>query len=280
MLAGRHFRAGESSPVQVELENTKRRLPTYDLTFRLGLAAGGQQGELPLTGRLDPGGRTRLQWAFTPARRGRDRLRLQGLVSCYPFGFLRKTIRDSAEREIVVWPARVTYQFSGDKAGRRWMYGHHRRRGEGVELVHLRGYRAGDPPRRIHWKASARMGSLLVRETEQEHHQAFALLVDPSARVWTSEPQFEKMCAFAASLAEDLFQRDQLRAVHVVGHGARAIGCIGDLYGFLDTLALLERGHARDGGGESRTVRSAVRFMPGPDGAVLAQLEEQYAGQA
>jgi uncharacterized protein (DUF58 family) len=282
LVAGRHFRAGEPSPVHVEVENGKRRLPTYDLHFSVSAAAGGLRAELPLNGRLDPGAVARLAWEFTPARRGRERIRIDGLVSCYPFGFLRKAIRDSCEREIVVWPERVAYRFSGDKAGRRWMYGHHRRKGEGVELIHLRGYRGGDPLRRIHWKASARMGALLVRETEQEHHQAFTLLVDPSPKLWTSAPQFERMCAFAGSLAEDLYQRDQLRAVHVVGHGGRRIGGIGDLYGFLDTLALLERAAPRENQARPGATAppGAVRFLPGPDGAVLARLEEHHAGEA
>ena len=38
----------------------------------------------------------------------------------------------------------------------------------GDDVHHLRGYRPGDPPRSVAWKASARRDSLLVREYEQQ----------------------------------------------------------------------------------------------------------------
>jgi len=43
---------------------------------------------------------------------------------------------------------------------------HQRVRAQGDEPHHLRDYRSGDPPRQVAWKASARVGKLLVREYE------------------------------------------------------------------------------------------------------------------
>lgn len=277
---GRHFRCGETSPVTLEVENTKRRLPSYALAFDMAASRSGVRHLLALDGRLDPGAKTRLLWEFTPEKRGQETIALEGLVSRYPFGFLKKIIRDSYTRDVLVWPERIEYSFSGDKAGRRWQYGHNRRRGEGVELVHLRGYRSGDPLRRIHWKASARMGNLQVMETEQEHHQAFSVRVDPSPGVWGSEPQFEKMCAFAGSLAEDLYQHDQLRSVTIAGTGSWPVGAIEDLYKFLDTLALLEWKEAGNSPTTGRVNANTVIFLPGSGGEVLARLEDQHVGQA
>jgi uncharacterized protein (DUF58 family) len=277
---GRHFRCGETSPVYLEVENTKRRLPSYALAFDLSAKRSGLRQLLALDGRLDPGAKTRLLWEFTPQKRGRETIALEGLVSRYPFGFLKKIIRDSFTRDITVWPGRIDYVFSADKAGRRWQYGQNRRRGEGVELVHLRGYRSGDPLKRIHWKASARMGSLQVRETEQEHHQAFSIRVDPSARIWREEARFETMCAFAGSLAEDLYQHDQLSSVTVLGTGSWPIGGIEDLYKLLDTLALLEWNQDAVAPGAGRVDASTVTFLPGPGKEVLARVEEQHVGQA
>lgn len=276
--AGRHFRAGQASPVYLEVENTKRRLPSYALTFEVEAVRGGVQTDLPLRGRLDPGATVRLLWEFVPARRGAETILLRGLVSRYPFGFLKKIIRDSHQREIVVWPSRIPYSFIGDKAGRRWLCGHHWRRGEGVELVSLRRYRSGDPLKRIHWKATARMGRLQVRETNQEHHRAFSLSVDPQAG-WAGPEQVDRLCAFAGSLAEDLYQRDQLKAVEIVGGESWPVGGIEDVYRFLDTLAVLE---PASGGlaGRRSTLPDPIRFIPGPDGEILAQLEEQRVGHA
>ena len=276
--AGRHFRVGETSPVYLDLENTKRRLPSYSLTFLVTAGQSGLKESLSLRQRLDPGKSARLQWDFRPARRGRETLNLQGLVSRYPFGFLKKSISDSFSREITVWPARVAYQFGGDKSGRRWLYGHHRRKGEGVDLIHVRGYRGGDSLRKIHWKASARMGSLQVKETEQEHHQAFRLYLEPSPHIWKDAAAFERMCSFAAALAEDLYQRDQLRSGQVAGREPVSIGAIEDLYSFLDEMCGLER---KAIAGEHRPPDgSAIRFSPGPAGTVLAKLGEVTVGQA
>lgn len=279
LQTGRHFRAGESSPVFLELHNGKKRLPSYDLSFHLFAPLSGQRKALVLEERLDPGKDCRLLWEFKPGQRGREILQLEGMVSRYPFGFLRKTIRGSYQCEVMVWPARLPYQFSADKAGKRWMYGQHRRRGDGVELIHLRGYRSGDPLRRIHWKASARMGVLQVRETEQEHHQAFVLCVDPSPRLWRDKAQFERMCSFAASLAEDLYQRDQLKGFVVAGKTQIRVGGIDDLYQLLDTLAQLEQtAQPLQAGAHQRM--DAVTFLPGSDGTVIARMEEQHVGQA
>ncbi|NDV61199.1 DUF58 domain-containing protein [Puniceicoccales bacterium CK1056] len=277
--AGRHYRVDEESPVYLEIENTKRWLPSYDLMFTLSAVLSQVKQELFLNSRLDSHEKTRLLWEFVPRQRGEETIRLEGLLSRYPFGFLKKTIRDSYERKVTVWPARIPYQFSASKAGRRWLYGHHRQKGEGVELIHVRGYRSGDPLRRIHWKASAKLGSLQVRETEQEHHQAFALFVDPSPHLWTDPAQFETMCSFAASLAEDLFQHDQLRSVQVAG-SRQKIGSIDDLYLFLDTLSTLQRESHNPGDEPAAAPPDAVTFTPGPDKTVNANMEGQHVGQA
>jgi uncharacterized protein (DUF58 family) len=56
-----------------------------------------------------------------------------------------------------------------------------RRLGEGPEIRELRDLQPGDPFRRIAWKASARKGKLLVRETEDEAQTTRMLVLDVSA---------------------------------------------------------------------------------------------------
>ena len=277
---GRHFRVGEPSPVHLALQNTKRYLPSYSLSFLMETERGSDRHFLEMQERLDPGQETRLAWDFIPSMRGRETVRLKGLVSRYPFGFLRKSITDSCSREVTVWPARIAYQLGADQSGRRWLYGHHRRKGEGVELIQLRDYASGDALKRIHWKASARVGKLQVRETLQENHQAFAIRVNPSSSLWTGTERFERMCSFAATLAEDLYQRDQLRSAEIMGILRVSVGAIEDLYTFLDALAVVEQARPGPGTGSIRRGDSPIEFYPGPDGSVLARLEEATIGQA
>ena len=59
------------------------------------------------------------------------------------------------------------------------------RRGEGTELRELRDLVAGDPFRKIAWKASARRGRLMVREMEVEERDVIWIVVDVSAEGWS-----------------------------------------------------------------------------------------------
>jgi uncharacterized protein (DUF58 family) len=51
-------------------------------------------------------------------------------------------------------------------------------RGEGTAFESLREYARGDDPRRIDWKATAKRGTLIVRQTEAERSQSVLLAID------------------------------------------------------------------------------------------------------
>ncbi|MFO0969818.1 MAG: DUF58 domain-containing protein [Gemmataceae bacterium] len=59
----------------------------------------------------------------------------------------------------------------------------HRRAGSGIELLELRDYQAGDPPKLIAWKISARRDRLMTRELESEVPIRCTLFVDTSDSV-------------------------------------------------------------------------------------------------
>lgn len=273
------LRVGERTPVHLLLHNGKRRLPTYCLTFRVGAQREGRYASIRLPSRLEAGEEIRLLWDFVPQQRGVEYVALAGLVSRYPFGFLKKKIRDSYRREVLVWPRRIACRFHGSRAGRARPHGARRRPGEGVELVRLREYRPGDPPRKVHWKASARVGKLQVRETAQEENQSFRLFVEPDQSLWKDEAAFERMCSAAASLAEDLFQHGQLQGVQVAGEAYRPVRSQEDLYRFLDDIALLKREVVIAGEGP-RGLAGAVRFRDGGNGSVVLFNEEAVLGEA
>ncbi|VTS03142.1 DUF58 domain-containing protein [Tuwongella immobilis] len=64
----------------------------------------------------------------------------------------------------------------------------HRRPGSGSELLDLRDYRPGDPPKLIAWKASARRDRLIVREYEAEVPIRCTLFVDASSGMRQGPP--------------------------------------------------------------------------------------------
>ena len=102
------------------------------------------------------------------AERGRYREKNFGLATRFPFAFLTKTRRINLPREIVVYPVveptdrflevlpMVTGEFETFVRGR------------GYDLYRIREYLPEDSARHVDWKATARTGSLKVREFSRE----------------------------------------------------------------------------------------------------------------
>jgi uncharacterized protein (DUF58 family) len=269
LLLSPPLRAGQESPVTLELWNRKQWLPTYGLWFDLSarpMPLGPQRPESTLTTtsgefraawarmeqltarttlrlreRLDPGGQLRLDWLFTPARRGLVRVELASVGSLFPFGFLRKSHGTLLRREAVVWPAPVEYRTLRPAAAVRQSDGERvTRPGSGDDLLALRRYQPGDSHRLIHWKASARLRQLLVRQFAAESAEGFSLWLETPPAVWTREEQFELLCRLAATLAEDLFTTGRLNSAAVNAAEPIMVRRVRDLESFLDQVAVLE----------------------------------------
>lgn len=271
------WRAGHETMVTVEVRNTKGWLPTYGLWFDMAshprakgdeleadlvkqrvreiLAAADKavtRGRLFLRERIEPRAEVTLDWVLKPERRGEAVLELEAVGSFFPFGFLRKSVGTGLRRAVLVWPAQVDYQWRGPAGalggaqGRRTV-----RAGAGEDLLALRRYATGDSHRLVHWKASARLGQLMVRQFAAESLDGFALQVETPAAVWTRPEQFELMCSFAATLAEDLFAEGRLLGASVNGRWIETRR-VRDVEAALDLLAKVEAG---DGGPGALTRR-------------------------
>ena len=72
------------------------------------------------------------------------------------------------------------------------------RSGTGTELFGVREYRAGDPLRRIHWRSSARLGELVVREYEPPGVQTLGIFCDPNPPTRAAADQVARLAASEA----------------------------------------------------------------------------------
>lgn len=114
-----------------------------------------------------------------PLPRGVHGLRGARLVSSYPLGLLAVRRALEAPDEIIVYPApaalaeaRSTGEALAEALGERSS-------GAGdLQPAGLRDHREGDEPRAIHWRATARRGSLVVKEFEGGGGAGLELLVD------------------------------------------------------------------------------------------------------
>jgi len=75
---------------------------------------------------------------------------------------------------------------------------------EGLEVAGVREFRDGDSLRHVHWRSTARRGTLVVREFERTAHHPLALLLDTSSMAFASAgggEAFEDLVRATASIA-------------------------------------------------------------------------------
>ena len=223
--------AGRSFTLGARLENLKRRRVSRSLALET-------PARRLYVDRLGPGEARLLTWEMTLPRRGRTRLPGVRVTTRFPFGLFEKTSRVRLDDEVIVFPA---VRPLDDPWRKRLAAGGARpvrRRGRGHDLYNLRDYRAGDDRRLIHWRSSAKTGSLVVRELEAETALDTRIVLvgggvhDPA--------RLELALSDAASLAAHLIHTDA--AVELVGvdvHVPSGRGR-GHLRRLLTALALFE----------------------------------------
>lgn len=204
-IVPRRVYAGKSAPYHVVIRNLRRAVPSYALTVAPPNGGEGLPGRHFLL-KLSAGESVSLEHSLTIGRRGWHRLPGVSVSTGFPFGLFTKRCCPLPDRPILVFPAirpitplelsalAVTQEREG------------RRRGQSSGLHSLRDYRDDDDPRFIHWKSSARVGSLMLREPEAEESPKLSLLVeDPMPGAPSS--LVEANISLAASLAVHTVQR-------------------------------------------------------------------------
>jgi uncharacterized protein (DUF58 family) len=114
-------------------------------------------------------------------------------------------------------------------------------RGRGNDLYRIREYLPEDSARHVHWKASARTGSLKVREFTREDERKLRLVFDnPSANA-VSASDYERGVTTAASLAWHFAGENTELTFAAPGYEGTS-----DIYDFLRYLALVAPRPAED----------------------------------
>jgi uncharacterized protein (DUF58 family) len=119
-----------------------------------------------------------------------------------PFGFVSTTRTVTVESPIVVVPRAVALDSLS------FITGTSRGSADGLrmtapsgEYVGVRDYRPGDSRRAVHWRTSARAGTLVVREFEDVAAPAVTLLIHAAEAGAPPKSQFEALVSAAASIA-------------------------------------------------------------------------------
>ncbi len=158
-----------------------------------------------------------------------------GLATRFPFAFLTKTRHVSVSREILVYP-RVeptdeVFEILPLVRGEWESFV----RGRGSDLYRIREYMPEDSARHVDWKATAKSGSLKVREFAREDERRLCIAFDNPEAGAISEAAYEKAVDLAASLAWH-FSTQEAEVSFLIRGRPRTR----DLHEFLAWLAVVE----------------------------------------
>lgn len=172
-------------------------------------------------------------------RRGRYSQEMLGLATRFPFAFLKKTRYLHVDSEVIVFPSvdatddlyEVLPLLAGEAESSV--------RGRGFDLYRIREYLPEDDARHVDWKASAKSGSLKLREFTREDQRTLRVVFDNAAPGQISIEAYESGIALAASLAWHFSTLDA--DMSYAGTDFEST----DLFAFLRYLALLEPGKGK-----------------------------------
>lgn len=199
----RYSERGARIKVQVWVENPTLLPVTWLELHEDPAAARVPLGDLHLGAEVAPG-ETRMDflWLYTP-RRGMYTVGPLHVTTGDPFGIFAVRRTHASSAVVTVLPRVVPLQGLEIPLGQP--FGPHRTRNRVFEdpsnLANLRDYRAGDSPRHIHWKATARYGELQVREYELHATTSLAVLLDLHASEGDVQEAAVEAAASIAALA-------------------------------------------------------------------------------
>lgn len=228
-----------------------------------------------------PGDSGRIGYDITGVRRGVWAIGPLMLRTVDPFGLAQREQAFGETRTITVVPEVFALTPLAVKVGAAGGTAHTStsRLGQGSDNLSPRRYVPGDSMRRIHWRATAHRGQLMVRQEEAESSPDALVILDRSAARWPAgtdeaDPAFEAAVSMCASAAVHLEHEGY--GVDVIDSAGNALGTLRgheeDRESLLVALAMVSaRGSARD-------VTALVGGAPpGPLVYITGELDEEEA---
>ncbi|HLM06223.1 MAG TPA: DUF58 domain-containing protein [Blastococcus sp.] len=202
---------GETADVLLELTNGDVRPGgLWVLTEQLPTDLG--RSPRFVVERLAGGTTTALRYRVHGVRRGRHLLGPLRLRLVDPFGLVERSAVGTDTSPLLVVP-RVRPLGAGGPAGGQGGGGEGSRRTiavHGEDDVSTREYRHGDDLRKVHWRATARTGELMVRLEERPWRTQATLLLDTRARAHLVAPRHGAPPAWTGPSGDDLPPPDSL----------------------------------------------------------------------
>lgn len=237
---------GRPIVVRYTIWNVSRLLPAFGLTITEdpGPATGVDKlGPIrSCVHHVGAGQAVRATTSITPIHRGVASLDRFTLSTTFPLGLTKKSVTFGLPTTVIVRPRQLSVRpglLDHLDGGVSRLSSARNVAGHGDEMYGLRDYTPGDSLRSIAWRASARSGSLVVRQTSQPAPARLWIELRPSLATLSTHEQ-EIAVSLAASIARAADARGF--AVGVTGFGASLLPKPGrrHIERVLDLLAQLQ----------------------------------------
>jgi uncharacterized protein (DUF58 family) len=170
--------AERAARVLLEIHNDQSRAVAFAVVVEDRADSGSDAGTDHAAGRcfalrIAPGAREVRSYSLRAERRGELRFRGYVVFTRFPFGLFSKSLLIEDHETLLVYPPvdRLSLPRRDAEASREGDTRDWELAGSSPVAAGLRSFAPGDPRRRIHWQASQRAGSLLVRDLESECDQ-------------------------------------------------------------------------------------------------------------
>ena len=246
-----HIFAGQPIRASIELENEKLTLPSFSLRVEAVTEKNSTPAALLETPVYFPylpkRGHVKQTVPISFPARGVYRQDAFRIVTRFPFGFLQKAHRLDLRTEALVYPSveptREFFEILPALQGAMESLA----KGRGQDLYALRDYVPTDSARHVHWKASARLGSLMVREFTREEDARVLLVLDPHIFIAGPETsaqapadRFERAVTLCAGIAWHFFERNALLQFRSAGMETPLAPAEETIFAILRHLALAQ----------------------------------------
>jgi uncharacterized protein (DUF58 family) len=199
--------AGTPFLMGIAVRNCKSRVATFSLEVEDLTAAGKPVDRRCFFLKVPARRQQETSYRRTLATRGLHRLTGLRLSTRFPFGLLRRSIDVEAPVDLLVYPTLVPVADLALRSGLTELGDTHSpARARSGDFHGLRELRAGDDPRDIHWRTSARRGRPFVREFEEEAGRSVVIVLESTIDDGATDV-FESAVSHAASLALHFLRR-------------------------------------------------------------------------
>ncbi len=232
----------ETYPLRLKITNGKKRAPSFSLNFSLPesidhrYSADSKAYQFHL-----PAGKTaEKNLLLKGIRRGPMDVDSCRITTSFPFGFFVKTRDVPMQIHCVVLPKIEDVELptaTGDS-----IEGEQNVQTSGDELFSIREFNPGDPVKSIHWKSTAKTGTLRVKEFlngGKRSYNIFLNLHDGVSGQKTSQEIIEKRISEAASLIFHLIKRGDEAALKTSDYESASDNSQAHLEELLRRLALI-----------------------------------------